>query len=136
MSQTDLLGDPLPDPLPEGERFTELSQLVGHTVQAVFDNNYRLRGRGVEAVIVTQTKCWVPLSAEHDYESAFLRVVRYGAHTLHDFVRAKDLLDTGCITQAEFLELKKVEDEEAEIARQRLLNHHRQQLAALEAKAP
>lgn len=59
MSQTDLLGDPLPDPLPEGERFTRMEQLVGHTIKAVFEDN-----------------------------------------------------------------------------RQRLLNHHRQQLAALEAKAP
>lgn len=132
MSQTDLLGDPLPDPLPEGERFTRMEQLVGHTIKAVFEDTTR-----AQLVIVTDTLCWIPLNADGDGDSTYISVPYVGFQKgLTDFVPAGPLFHSGCITQADYAELKKVEDEAAEVNRQRLLNHHRQQLAALEAKAP
>lgn len=132
MSNTDLLGDPLPDPLPEGERFTRIEQLVGHTVKAVFEDT-----KGAQLVIVTDTLCWLPMDADSDGDSTYIAVPYVGAHrTLTDFVPATPLFHAGCITQAAYADLKKIEDDAAEVNRQRLLNHHRQQLAALEAKAP
>lgn len=132
MSQTDLLGDPLPDPLPEGERFTRVEQLVGHTIKAVFED-----AKGAQLVIVTDTLCWLPLNADSDGDSTYISAP-YDVYskTLTDFVAAAPLFHSGCISQAAYLELKKIEDEDAEVRRQRTLNYLRNQVAQLEAQKP
>lgn len=131
MSEHDLLGDPIPEPLPSGERFRYFDQLVGHTILAVFEDSRC--APHVDVVIVTDTKCWLVAHADHDGDSAFIVVNDYGHQkSLNDYVKAKDLMDTGCINQGEYEVLRKVEEEREAVARERQKNLLRRQLESLE----
>ncbi|MEJ1934500.1 hypothetical protein WDZ92_30250 [Nostoc sp. NIES-2111] len=135
---TDLLGDPLPEPLPSNSRLTRMSDLVGHEVRAVFDETQGTYGHAA-MVIVTATGCWLALDIEGcDLDDAYISV--YSEHNpkpieLIGYVPAAQLLNENCITDAEYRRLKVLEDEHAETERQRKANHLRRQLAELEGKA-
>lgn len=130
----DLLGDPLPEPLPSGERFRYFDQLVGHTILAVFEGMQC--ARDADVVIVTETKCWLAAGAEDDGDSADICVYdTYSQRSLNDYVKAKDLLDSGCINQGEFEVLRKAEEAREAVARERVKNLLRRKLDELESFA-
>jgi len=132
---TDLLGDPLPEPLPSNSRLTRMSDLVGHEVRAVFDDTQGTYGHAA-MVIVTATGCWLALDIEgYNLDDAYISVV--AEHNpkpieLIGFVPASYLLNEDCISDAEYRRLKALEEEHEEVQRQRKANHLRQQLAELE----
>lgn len=134
MPEIDLLGDPVAEPLPAGERLRYFDQLVGHKILAVFEGTECEPYEDV--VIVTETKCWLTAQAEHDGDSAYIVVSNsYRERNLSDYVKAKRLLETGCINQGEYEVLSKAEAEKEAVKRERIANHLRQQLAELEARA-
>lgn len=135
MSQTDLLGDPLPDPLPENERLKYWSDLEGHTIAATFEDPL---GRfDVELVIVTTTGCWLVVSSEiEDSEHSRIYVEQHTGEVLSDFVSARELLNAGLISQVEFTQLDGVEKARKEEENKRKAERLRKQLAELEAPKP
>lgn len=132
MKEHDILGDPIPEPLPSGERFRYFEQLVGHKILAVFEDS--LCASHVDMVIVTETKCWLVAHADHDGDSAFIVVNDEGYYqkSLNDYVKAKDLMDSGCINQGEYEVLRKVEKEREAVTRERQKDLLRRQLESLE----
>ena len=72
-TETDLLGDPLPEPLPCHSRLTDESQLAGHEVRAVFLETSGIWGHA-GMVIVTATGCWMTFEAEEDGDEHYIRV--------------------------------------------------------------
>ncbi len=95
------------------ERLTRLSDLVGETILAVFDN-YSTKSDN-QIVLVTDTLNWIVLSAESDNcgEDPTIEVAPHWASTepsLSDFVPARELLDAGCINAEVFNVLKAKED--------------------------
>lgn len=138
MSNVDLLGDPLPEPvvLPVNERLTEFDQLVGHTIRAAFTDTC---GRfDVSLVIVTETGCWLTADAEENGcdEPPILSVGReYSSHpqqTLADFVSARELFNAGCIGHGELELLKAKEAKRQQELREREAAALRARLARLE----
>lgn len=130
-TEHDLLGDPMPAPLPSGEQLRYFDQLVGHTILAVFEGS--LCAPHVDVVIVTETKCWLVAHADHDGDSAFIVVKDYGLHhSLSHYVKAKDLFDAACINQGEFDVLRKAEEAREAVERERQKNQLRRQLESLE----
>jgi hypothetical protein len=113
--ETDLLGDPLPEPLPENIQLTDWDQLTGHTIKAAID--ICSGRRRAEVVLVTATNCFLALEVEpEDCDSAELKVVRgpYGGgegYNLHDFVSADMLHTYGCISDSVRNHLRTVESE-------------------------
>lgn len=142
MPETDLLGDPIPEPLPEGKRFNDVSELIGHTILAVFDSPSGRRR--CEMVIVTATRCWVALDAQTDgcgEDSAYINVLcerHYGREkeVLHDFVPAWELLQAGCISQTDYHYLKGIEDKREQDAKAARAASLRAEADRLEGKQP
>ena len=114
--ETDLLGDPIPEPLPENIQLFDIADLKGHTIRAAIDYGH---GRyHADIVLVTATGCWLALEAEVDGcgdDSAEVKVVRKNWRaetiTLHDYVNADTLFNEGCITASERTHLLGVEAE-------------------------
>lgn len=135
---TDLLGDPLPEPLPTNSRLTDEDQLIGHEVRAVFMSTRGTYGYA-EMVIVTATGCWLAFHIDGCGEDSSLAVDRGYYHReaieLIGYVPAADLLHRNCVTDSEYRRLLAVEEEQKETERQRKANQLRQQLAALEGGA-
>jgi hypothetical protein len=136
---TDLLGDPLPEPLPSNSRLTRMSDLIGHEVRAVFDDTQGTYGHAA-MVIVTATGCWLALDIEgYSLEDAYISVVAEHSSKsieLIGFVPASQLLNENCISDAEYRRLRALEEQHEEVQRQRKANHLRQQLAELEGQKP
>lgn len=138
---TDLLGDPLPEPLPANLQLQDADELTGHSILAVFDSpNGRYQ---VDLVIVTATGCWLALEAETDgcgEDSASIQNVgRYRRYStepalLSDYVSAKELLRAGVINSGEHERLRAVEKEREAEENARKVGRLRQQLAMLEPK--
>lgn len=135
---TDLLGDPLPEPLPSNSRLQSMDELIGHEVRAMFDETRGIHGSAA-LVIVTATGCWLALDIEgYGIDDAYVTATRDYSSTpveLVGYVPAAQLLAANCVTDAEYRRLKALEDEHAEVERQRKANHLRRQLAELEGKA-
>ena len=109
----DLLGDPLPEPLPEGQQFSQWESLVGHTIRAAIEDP---NGREhADFVIVTETNCWLALAAEtdgcgDDDTKAVIIGKGYGApKVLSDYVSATMLSVHNCVSPAEFAALHEIE---------------------------
>ena len=141
MPETDLLGDPIPEPLPDGVRLNDSSELHGHTILAVFESP---GGRyASDMVIVTATRCWIVFRAEVDGyandESAYINVKHSYIHrgdpeTLHDYVSARELLQSNCIQQAEYVRLKALEDQRENEVKAKRAARLRSELAQLEGQ--
>ncbi len=137
MTHVDLLGDPLPEPLPTNMRLNDFCQLVGHTIKAAFTDTGAYFDTAL--VLVTETGCWLAADAENGmYEEPAELVVLYEyqaprAETLGDFVRPLDLQITGCISSVEYQQLKALEDERNAKHRDRTAARLRAELARLEA---
>lgn len=130
-TEHDLLGDPMPAPLPSGERLRYFDQLVGHTILAVFEGS--MCAPDVDVVIVTETKCWLGAHADHDGDSAYIVVNdAYNHNSLSHYVKANDLFDAACINQGEFDVLRKAEEAREAVERERQKNKLRRQLESLE----
>lgn len=137
---TDLLGDPLPDPLPTNSRLTDEDQLIGHEVRGVFINTRGTYGHAA-MVIVTATGCWMVFDIDGvalDDASITVDAGHYqrGPVELIGYVRSFDLLHSNCVTEPEYRRLAALEREHEETERLRKANHLRQQLAELEADKP
>lgn len=140
----DLLGDPLPEPLPAHSRLTDADQLVGHEVRAVFTDTVGTYGHA-EMVIVTATGCWLAMDIQGvSLEDAELTVIRpYSSKPVEliGYVPASQLRSESCVTDSEYHRLKALEDEHKETERQhketerqRKANRLRQELAELEGQ--
>jgi len=113
-----------------------LDSLVGHTIKAVIENP--TGRRDADVVIVTETGCWLAISAEGgSYDEAPTIEVEpsfYGSSDipLGDYLSAWDSFEHGLINKAtyELLLVKELEEKEAEkkVKADRLRN----QLAELE----
>ena len=128
----DLLGDPLPEPLPEGQQFFHIDQLVGHTIKAAFDSP---DGHAeADIILVTETNCWIALRAD-EAETPYINVVRgYGSDMrLSSFVSASELLRTGCIGTPEFNALFAEENAQRLAENTRRAKQLREQADRLEA---
>lgn len=140
---TDLLGDPLPDPLPEGERLTDVDQLVGHTIKAVFERpRCGPHFLSADLVLVTETRCWITFEISSDDDDASLEVSG-GYHlglkpqaSLSDYVGADELLRGGCIHAAEHAVLKAEEVKLEEEEKAKKAAFYRRRLEELEGKQP
>lgn len=135
---TDLLGDPLPEPLPSNSRLQNMEELIGHEVRAMFDDTRGIYGHAA-LVIVTATGCWLVLDIEgYGLDDAYVTAERDYSATpveLIGYVPSDQLLAANCITDAEYRRLKALEEQHAETERQRKANQLRRQLAELEGKA-
>lgn len=137
MTHVDLLGDPLPKPLPMNTRLTEFDQLVGRTIKAAFTETFAYFDTSL--VLVTETGCWLTANAENGmYEEPASLSVGYeyslpSAKTLDDFVCPLDLLNAGCISSSEYQQLKVLQDERNAKQRDRTAALLRAELARLEA---
>lgn len=136
----DLLGDPLPEPLPQNLHLTDISELVGHTIKAAIENpNGR---RQVDFLIVTETNCWIAFDGEpgDDDESAFARIVGPGygntkPTALSDFACPLALKNHGCISESEYTYLQEKDDENKRLANVAYAARLRAHAARLEAEA-
>jgi len=137
MSALDLLGDPLPEPLPHNSRLTSEDELVGHEIRAVFLNTQGTYGFA-GMVIVTATGCWIALDCEQDGDDAYLTVERPSLHgepvALTGYVPANQLRATNCVSEAEFTRLSAIEAAAKEQEKARRVARLRAQLAAEETQ--
>lgn len=113
----DLLGDELPEPLPQGLQLTDWRQLTGHKILAAIDEPGGRRQ--ADMLIITETNCWMALKTESDGDEcggARVSVVSDGTYhgqtaaVFTDFASAAILFATGCITQPAYAHLKEIED--------------------------
>lgn len=125
------------DPPRTGERLSDLTDLVGETILAAFDQN-----DNGEWVLVTENHNWIVLEAEGGAfeEAPYLRVAtepyhRTGKETLADFVRPRDLLNAGAINAAVYAELQATADTKEKAERERKADRLRAELAKLEGGA-
>jgi hypothetical protein len=115
-----------------------LDSLVGHTIKAVIENPCGKRDVGV--VIVTETGCYIALSAEGgSYDEAPTIEVEpsfYGSSDipLGDYLSAGDAFHNGLINQSTYELLKVKEAEEREAEKKAKADRLRKQLAELEGK--
>lgn len=135
---TDLLGDPLPEPLPSNSRLTDEDQLIGHEVRGVFINTRGTYGHAA-MVIVTATGCWMVFDIDgvaRDDASITVDAGHYQREPVEliGYVRSFDLLHANCVTEPEYRRLVALEEAHAVTERQRKANHLRQQLAELEGQ--
>ena len=106
----DLLGDPLPEPIPSNEQLTEWHELVGHTIKAVI--NCPTSDHKLDAILITETNCWMGLVAETDSfgnDRPTLQIVgeRYqDPRSLSAFASAQELKSAACINEEQFQHLK------------------------------
>lgn len=133
---TDLLGDPLREPLPSNSRLIDEAELVGHEIRAMF-----VQVRGTlgypNTVIVTATGCWLVLGISgSDLDDAYIKVdtgdIWREPVELIGYVPADDLLDANCVTDAEYRRLKALEDQQMAKATEREAERLRKRLAELE----
>ena len=109
---TNLLGDPLPKPLPMNAHLTQWSQLVGHTVKAVIDAPC---GKELcDALIITDGNCWLALEAESNSTGeGTLEIIGRGYSTaprfISDYASATELFEVGAVSQSEFAILDSAE---------------------------
>lgn len=133
----DLLGDPLPEPLPSNLHLTDIEELVGHTIKAAIENpNGR---RDADLLIVTETNCWMAFCGEpgDDDESASARIVGPGfgkPMALSDFASPITLKNHGCISESEYAYLKEKDDEVKRVANVAYAARLRAHAARLEAE--
>ncbi len=115
-----------------------LDSLVGHTIKAVIENPCGKRDVGV--VIVTETGCYLALSAEGgSYDEAPTIEVEptyYGSSDipLGEYLSAGDAFHSGLINQSTYELLKVKEAEEREAEKKAKADRLRKQLAELEGK--
>jgi len=115
-----------------------LDSLVGHTIKAVIENPCGKRDVGV--VIVTDTGCYLALSAEGgSYDEAPTIEVEpsfYGSSDipLGDYLSAGDAFHNGLINQSTYELLKVKEAEEREAEKKAKADRLRKQLAELEGE--
>ena len=136
MTHVDLLGEPLPEPLPMNTRLTSFDQLIGHTIKAAFTETFAYFDTSL--VLVTETGCWLTADAENGWlEEPASLVVGYDyqapeAETLSHFVCPFDLLNAGCISSSEYQQLKALEDERNAKQREKTASRLRAELVRLE----
>jgi hypothetical protein len=131
----DLLGEPLPDPLPENQEFRSWEQLVGHTIKAVIESPSGKRR--CDALIVTETRCYLAVIAEpEDDEVAHLTIPSnsYGSKEscLSDWASAQQLLRENCISKNEFDVMRAQEVAAAKALHDRQLEQAKARVRALE----
>lgn len=113
--------------------------LVGHTIKAVIE--HPVGKREVDVVIVTETGCWMALSAEGGcYDEAPTIEVQptyYGGSDvpLGEYLSAGDAFHSGLINQSTYELLKAKELEEKEAEKKARADRLRKQLAELEGGA-
>ena len=113
-----------------------LGDLVGHTIKAVIEDP--MGKREVQVVIVTETGCWLALSAEGGSfdEAPTIEVdpPYYGGSDipLENYLSARDALHHGLINQATYEVLKEKERAEVEAQKKAKAEKLRKQLAELE----
>lgn len=132
----DLLGDPLPAPLPTNSRLIDEAELAGHEIRAMFIETRGTLGYP-STVIVTATGCWMVLGiGGSELDDAYIKVDTGDYHRqpseLIGYVPADELAAANCVTDAEYRRLKALEDQQKEEARQREAERLRERLAALE----
>ena len=139
MPETDLLGDPIPPPLPEGQRLQDTAELIGHTIMSVFDGSSGAKDSG-GLVIVTATRCWLPLAAEKGFDEDDDPGIEVDLETfvakksIDGFVGADELWHAGCISQGEHHALKAEETKRENEAKARRAARLRSELAELEGR--
>lgn len=116
-AEFELTGDAPPEK-PPGIRITELTEVIGKTVRAVFESPTGKKARNCEAVLVFEDDCWATLFAVHDGDQndpAYLRLTEnYGrrfsgiADSVADYLSPMALLAAGLVNQeqAKFIEQK------------------------------
>lgn len=116
-----------------------MGDLVGHTIKAVIE--HPMGKRDADVVFVTETGCWLALSAEGgSYDEAPTIEVHpmyfSGSDVpLSEYVPAICALRHGLINQATYELLKVKEDEEREAEKKAKADRLRKQLAELEGGA-
>ena len=137
MSNTDLLGDPLPEPLPTNSRLTSVEQLIGHEIRGTYMATTGIWGYA-GLVLVTATGCWITFDTEDDGDEHYIGVTtEYSgkAVELVGYVPAETLFLDECISGAEFARFEAMEKEHAIVEKERKANRLRRELAALEGDA-
>lgn len=116
-----------------------MGDLVGHTIKAVIE--HPMGKRDAQVVIVTETGCWLALSAEGgSYDEAPTIEVQPMYHggsdvPLGDYLSAGDAFHNGLINQATYELLRAKEAEEREAEKKAKADRLRKQLAELEGGA-
>jgi hypothetical protein len=110
---TDLLGDPIPEPLPSNKHL-RWDELAGHTIKAVIEDPAGQRQSDV--LIITETNCFVTISADVvDGDEARISTGHYfygssPSPTLSEFASAKELFAAHAINGGEYQALKEAEE--------------------------
>jgi hypothetical protein len=91
--------------LPENVRLGSLDGLIGHKIIATIDDCAGVKARGGEALIVTETGCWLVLAAGGDADSFYISVEHgrswCGPDAISDYASADQMLHAGLITRAQ-----------------------------------
>lgn len=117
----------------------DFGDLVGHTIKAVIE--HPMGKREADVVIVTETGCWLALSAEGGaYDEAptiEVHPMYYGGSDvpLGEYLSAGDAFHSGLINQATYELLKAKEAEDREVEKKAKADRLRKQLAELEGGA-
>ena len=122
--------------LPENVRLGALGELIGHKIIATIDDCAGRNARGGEALIVTETGCWLVLATGGCDDSSYISVEhgrsRGVPDTISDYAPANQLLMAGLITRAQRDHLRVAEQRREEEKKARLAAALRAELAKLE----
>lgn len=122
--------------LPEGERLTSFEELVGHTIKYVCEEPMGHAGRGLGAIFITETLCWLPVEAYDNGHECQPSVSVYQftqERHLSEFMTANEMHAAGLLTDAQRDHMQAQErDREAEEIR-RQAAYLRSEAAKLEA---
>lgn len=131
---TDLLGDPLPEPLPANQHL-HWHELVGHTIKAVIEDPAGIKEADV--LIITETNCFLPVRAiPEDQDTASISTGQgffSSPSALSEWASARELLDAGAINAGEYQALKEAEDRRKAEAKARQIKLTEERLAKLKA---
>jgi hypothetical protein len=114
----------------------DLDDLVGHTIKAVIQSP--AGKRQVDVVIVTETGCWLALSAEggsfDEAPTIETHPTYYGGFDipLSEYLSAGDALHNGLINQATYELMREREAQERDAEKKTKLDRLRKQIADLE----
>ena len=124
--------------LPEGEQLFSLESLVGHTIRAVVTcPNGELQ---CQAVLVTETDCWLALDAEMagccPEDGVDVKVCgdhwRPKSQTLSQYLSVEDMRFSNLATPAQLAGLQAIADQKAAAEKAEKAARLRKQLAQLE----
>lgn len=131
-SNTDLLGYPLPEPLPANKHL-HWHELVGHTIKAVIEDP--AGGRSVDVLIITETNCFIPIQAQpEDEDTASISTCHRswgGESVISEWASARELLDAGAINAGEYQALKEAEERRKAEEKARQIKQAEERLARL-----